>query len=81
MNLVMAINMGADDFIVKPFDLNVLVAKVQAMLRRAYSFGGQVNVMEHKGAILNLGDATMLFNESRTSGADKKRISYSADFA
>ena len=42
MNIVMAMNMGADDFIVKPFDLNVLVAKVQAMLRRAYSFGGQV---------------------------------------
>ena len=65
MNIVMAMNMGADDFIVKPFDLNVLVAKVQAMLRRAYSFGGQVNVMEHKGAILNLGDATMLFNEKK----------------
>lgn len=34
MNIVMAINMGADDFIAKPFDLNVLTAKVQAMLRR-----------------------------------------------
>ena len=40
MNIVMAINMGGDDFIAKPFDLNVLTAKVQAMLRRTYEFAG-----------------------------------------
>ena len=38
MNIVMAMNMGGDEFIEKPFDLNVLTAKVQALLRRAYSF-------------------------------------------
>ncbi len=59
MNIVMAINMGGDDFITKPFDLNVAVAKVQAMLRRTYDFQGQTNVLEHRGAILNLGDATL----------------------
>lgn len=59
MNIVMAINMGGDDFITKPFDLNVAVAKVQAMLRRTYDFQGQTNVLEHCGAILNLGDATL----------------------
>lgn len=59
MNIVMAINMGGDDFITKPFDLNVVVAKVQAMLRRTYDFQGQTNVLEHRGAILNLGDATL----------------------
>ena len=59
MNIVMAINMGGDDFITKPFDLNVTVAKVQAMLRRTYDFQGQTNVLEHRGAILNLGDATL----------------------
>ena len=46
MNIVMAINMGGDDFITKPFDLNVAVAKVQAMLRRTYDFQGQTNVLE-----------------------------------
>ena len=40
MNLVMAINMGGDDFITKPFDLNVLTVKIQAMLRRTYEFAG-----------------------------------------
>ena len=46
MNIVMAMNMGGDDFVEKPFDLNVLTAKIQALLRRAYSFTGQLNVLD-----------------------------------
>ncbi len=65
MNIVMAINMGGDDFIAKPFDLNVATAKIQALLRRAYAFQGQVNVMQHNGAILNLGDATLTFQDEK----------------
>ncbi|MEE0420688.1 MAG: response regulator transcription factor [Lachnospiraceae bacterium] len=61
MNIVMAVNMGGDDFIAKPFDLNVLMAKVQAMLRRTYDFAGQTHLMEHRGAILNTSDATMTY--------------------
>ena len=38
MNIVMAINMGGDDFIAKPFELSLLLAKIQAMLRRTYDF-------------------------------------------
>ena len=53
MNVIMAMNMGGDDFIAKPFDLNVLTAKVQALLRRTYEFAGATNLLEHKGAILN----------------------------
>lgn len=62
MNIVMAMNMGGDDFIAKPFDLSVLTAKVQAMLRRTYDFAGQTNLMEHHGAILNTSDATLTYN-------------------
>lgn len=62
MNIVMAVNMGGDDFIAKPFDLPVLVAKVQAMLRRTYDFQGQVNILQHKGAMLNLNDTTLTYN-------------------
>ena len=61
MNIVLAMNMGADDFIVKPFDLNILVAKVGAILRRAYDFAGQSGLIEHKKAILNTGDATLTY--------------------
>lgn len=60
MNIVMAMNMGGDDFIVKPFDLEVLLAKVQAILRRTYSFQKQSAVMEHGNVILNLADMSLL---------------------
>ena len=63
MNIVMAINMGADDFVEKPFDLNVITAKIQALLRRAYSFQGSVNVIEHRGVVLNLNDASVSYKE------------------
>lgn len=62
MNIVMAINMGGDDFIAKPFDLTVLMAKIQAILRRTYDFGSETNVIAHKGAMLNVSDATLSFN-------------------
>lgn len=53
MSIIMAVNMGGDDVIAKPSDLNVLTAKVQALLRRTYEFAGTANLLEHKGAILN----------------------------
>ncbi len=65
MNIVMAMNMGGDDFIAKPFDLSVLMAKIQAMLRRTYNFAGQTNLIEHKGAILNTSDATLTYNSEK----------------
>jgi len=59
MNIVMAVNMGGDDFIVKPFELEVLSAKVQAMLRRTYAFREQTSVMEYRGILLDLADASL----------------------
>ncbi len=65
MNIVMAMNMGGDDFIAKPFDLNVLTAKIQAILRRTYDFSGQTLLLEHRGALLNTADLSLTYNGER----------------
>jgi len=67
MNMVMAMNMGADDFIAKPFDQSVLMAKLQAMLRRTYDFASAVPVLEHKGALLNTGEGTLIYGDEKIS--------------
>lgn len=55
LNIVTAIELGGDDFIAKPFDLAVLTAKIQAVLRRTYSLQGSIDLLEHRGAMLDLG--------------------------
>ena len=65
MNIIMAVNMGGDDFISKPFDLSVLTAKVQAVLRRTYDLAGKIPVLEHRGAILNLYDTTLTYEGNK----------------
>ena len=61
MNIVMAMTLGADDFIAKPFDLAVLTAKIQALLRRSYDFAGPVPVLGCRGVLLNTGDGTLTY--------------------
>lgn len=61
MNIVMAVNMGGDDFISKPFNVSVLLAKIQAILRRTYDMSSSISILEHKGIILNLNDFTLSY--------------------
>jgi DNA-binding response OmpR family regulator len=61
LNIVMAMNMGADDFIAKPFDQSVLMAKINALLRRTYDFGSSAPLLEHRGALLNTGDNSLTY--------------------
>lgn len=65
MNIVMAMDIGGDDFIAKPFDLSVLVAKINALIRRTYSFQGQSNLIQQKGVILNLNDTCITYKGNK----------------
>lgn len=59
LNVVTAMQMGGDDLLPKPFDLQVLSAKVQAALRRAYDFGPTAQLLSCGGAVLNVSDGTL----------------------
>ena len=61
MNIVMAMNMGADDFIPKPFDWGVLMAKLQALLRRSYDFSLPLPAPEYRGAVLHTDAHTLSY--------------------
>ncbi|AXI30774.1 DNA-binding response regulator [Priestia megaterium] len=64
MDIVMAMNVGADDYIQKPFNLDVLVAKVQALLRRTYAYGDTISdVIEWNGAVLDLKKGSLHYND------------------
>ena len=65
MNIVMAMNMGADDFISKPFDGSVLMAKLQALLRRSYDYTAAPPVLSHRGAVLSTADTLLLYGDAR----------------
>jgi len=65
MNIIMAMNMGGDDFIAKPFDQSVLMSKIQALLRRAYDFGTGGSFLAHRGALLNTDDQTLIWQNTR----------------
>lgn len=61
MNIVLAMNMGGDDFIPKPFDLSVLTAKIDAVMRRCYDTHTSSNILEHRGVRLNVSEAALIF--------------------
>lgn len=63
MNMIMAMNMGGDDFVAKPFDLDVLIAKIQALLRRTYDFAGNMTILEHRGAFLNIENSKITYHD------------------
>ena len=64
MSMVMAMNMGGDDFVVKPFDIDVLTAKIQALLRRTYDFAGTMPILEHRGAFLNMESSILTYGDT-----------------
>ena len=66
MDIIMAMNMGGDDYIQKPFSLEVLMAKINALLRRTYSYADPVaSVIEHKGVIVDLKDSMLYYQDKK----------------
>lgn len=65
MNIVMAMSLGGDDFIAKPFDLSVLTAKVQAILRRTYDFTTDINILEYQGLLMSVDDNRVTYQEQQ----------------
>ncbi|WP_257348444.1 response regulator transcription factor [Pseudalkalibacillus decolorationis] len=66
MDMVMSMNTGGDDFIQKPFYSDVLVAKINALLRRTYSYVEvQPNAIEHEGVVLNIKDGDVFYKEQK----------------
>jgi len=64
MDIIMAVNMGGDDFVTKPFSMDILLAKIQAILRRTYSYGeNEGNIIECNKAILNISDGTLTYDD------------------
>ena len=80
MNIVMAMNLGADDFVAKPFDAGVLTAKIQALLRRAYDFAEPAApLLEHRGAqSCDTGDGTLPLARASSIAADQERVPHPA---
>ncbi|OBR89651.1 response regulator protein GraR [Clostridium ragsdalei P11] len=64
MDIIIATNMGGDDYVTKPFSINILLTKVNALLRRTYSYFNDLesDVITHKGLILNLKDDTVMYD-------------------
>lgn len=66
MDIIMAINMGGDDFIQKPFSIDVVMAKINGIMRRTYSYSNvQTDILEYNGVILNLGDNNVIYKEHK----------------
>ena len=63
INIVMAMNMGADDFIVKPFDNSILVAKILALLRRSYDYSVGLQKLEYEGLTINIDSNTVYYKD------------------
>ncbi len=67
MDIIMAVNTGADDYIAKPFSMQILIAKIQAILRRAYDYTtSDHDYIEHKGLILNTGESSVIYGNSKS---------------
>lgn len=65
MNMLMAMNMGGDDFVCKPFDIDVLLAKIHALLHRTYDFSNENTVLEFHGALIDTDKQVVMYQSQQ----------------
>ena len=65
MNMLMAMNMGGDDFVCKPFDIDVLLAKIHALLRRTYDFKNENTVLEFHGVLIDTDKQVVMYQSQQ----------------
>lgn len=65
MDIIMAMNMGADDYVTKPFSLEIIVAKLQAILRRSYAYYADITALSAGKVILNLNDTMLSYEDKK----------------
>jgi DNA-binding response OmpR family regulator len=66
MDIIMAVNMGGDDYITKPFSIDLLMAKINALFRRVYSYqNSKLSLIEYNGIFLNLNDFSVTFKDKK----------------
>lgn len=65
LDIVMAMNMGGDDYITKPYSIEIVIAKIQAVLRRTYSYYSEINTLEVKGVLLELTEAAVSCKDNK----------------
>lgn len=66
MDIIMGMNNGGDDYLAKPFDNAVLVAKLQAVIRRTYEYGFQESqLLCHRGLTVQLEEATAEYDNKK----------------
>lgn len=63
LNLIMAVNMGADDYLVKPFDLEVLLAKIRAILRRSYEYQKDSDKIRFSSLVFDKDKMTLTYKD------------------
>lgn len=73
LDQVMAMDLGADDFVVKPVSLALLLAKIKAQLRRAYELQVQDQVLEDGELLLNL-DTMQVTYQGRMESLSKNEF-------
>jgi len=67
MDVIMAINMGGDDFIQKPFSLEILMAKIKALIRRTYSYAdAETNVLQYQDIVINMKDNSIVYKNKKS---------------